>query len=251
MHEFTFTMSFYLHNAQKVRIDKTTGDVIFQTRTMSGCVYYFPLTFDQFMAFNDAITLMYNVNYMAKRHYPLGQNLWFYYNSHGASFYDNGNGKAVRLYFHFHNFNLYLTHLHHKLLSFLRNEDSGRVTGGRRRKRLIIDNAESCNDKISNSKRPLSIVVQPKTGFETPKKHCGKWNSLSCPTNNAIMSPAGQTDTVLSEWNDTNSCRRNESEIAAKHTWKDLPSPEPVCLTASTNSSDSMDCDQPGCRLSY
>ena len=193
------------------------------------------------MAFNDIIALICNVSHMSRQHYPLGQNLWFYYNSHDASFYDNG--KTVRLYFHFHNFNLYLTHLHHKLLSFLRNEDNGRVTGGTRRKRLIGGNVESRNDKISNSKRPLSIVVQPKTGFEAAKKHCEKWDSLSCSTNNAIMSPAEQTDAVLSEWNDTNSRRGNESGIATKHTWKDLPSPEPVCITTSTHALESMDSD--------
>lgn len=238
-------MSFYLHNSQKVRVDKTTGNVIFHTRTMGGCVYYFPLTFDQFMAFNDVIALICNVKRLSKSHYPLGQNLWFYYNSHDASFYDNG--KTDRLYFRFYNFHLYLTRLHHKLLSFLRNEEGERASGGKRRKHLIANrlryNGESCDDKISNRKRPLSIVVQPKTESEASREHCEKWDSLSCTSNNAILSHTGQADAVLPEWNDTNSRWRNDSKTTTMYSWKDLPSPEAVCIGAATHSFEPMDSD--------
>lgn len=244
-------MSFHMHITQKVKVDKSTGCIIFQTRTMSGCVYYFPLTFNQFMAFNDVITLIRNLNHhhhQSKGHYPLGQNLWFYYHSHSASFYDNG--KVTRVYFRFHDFNLYLSHLHHKLLSFLRNEDIGRATGGTRRKHLIANKSSDYDDKgrvdeISNCKRPLSIIVRPKTEFETSKEHSEKWNSLSRSTNDAIMSSAGQTDTVLPKWNNTDSCRRYESKTATTHTRGDLPSPESVCISDidHNHSFESMDSD--------
>ena len=106
-----------LQNTQKVRLDKEKQIVIFQTKTLTGCVYYFPLSLHQFLALDDVMAYI-CVHSNATGYYPLGQHIWLHYYYQGAILYDNM--KDARPYFKFDDFHLYKNRLHRKLLSFIR-----------------------------------------------------------------------------------------------------------------------------------
>ena len=237
LHVLFITMlhSFHLQNTQKVKIDKTTSVITFQTRTVSGCVYYFPLTLHQFLAFDDAIAVIKSVKYKISGSYPLGQNLWFYYDSHTSTLYNNNNHCP---YFRFQHFHLYLTRLHHKILSFLRKEANGRVN----RKRVFANNNDN-ECEIQNNKRSLPSVVQPTPGFETITNIGGKWKTVPCSPNDVIDSDTEQTDTILSKRKCANSRRRDDSSSATSHTCEDFSTSEEVYIDIASDFDQCMDCE--------
>ena len=229
--------SFHLQNTQKVKIDKTTRVIIFQTRTVSGCVYYFPLTFNQFLAFDDAIAIVKSVNYKISGSYPLGENLWFYYDSHIPTLYDNNHRH--RPYFRFQHFHLYLTRLHHKILSFLRKEVNGRV------KRIRSSVGKNDNDEceVQNNKRPLPSIVQPAPGLETITNDGGKWKTVPRSPNDAVDSDADEACAILPKRNCPNSRWRNDSSSLTSLTSQDFPTPEEVHIDISSDLPQCMDCE--------
>ena len=238
-----------LQNTQKVRLDKELETVIFQTKTLTGCVYYFPLTLNQFLALDDILAYI-SVHSTATGHYPLGQSIWLQYYYHGAILYDNM--KDGRPYFRFDDFHLYKNRLHRKLLSFLRHDNSD--AGGERgvkirnqvaatRKRHILSEEDGTDaSEASHRKRPLSIVLQPKTASEKTECVTQKCNTLFSSSNNADLPPSGQACSVFSKRNGAGTRRRSDSDIASSHTSLSASSPDILC-TEQWPSLGAMECD--------
>ena len=69
----------YMHSLQYATYVPEDRTVMFETRHASGRQCSFVLTRNQFLSFDNAIVLIEREN--AYGHYPLGQHIWFHYNT--------------------------------------------------------------------------------------------------------------------------------------------------------------------------
>ena len=131
-HNLSLTMTdlphcFALHNVQKVRVDKLKKALVFETECPNGSMYYFQMSRDQFLSFNDILPII--DQYDRPYNFPLGKEMWCRYTSnHNMIFYYCQ--KHVP-YFKFENFRQYKSFTHRRLLSFLRHD--GKQAVGLRR----------------------------------------------------------------------------------------------------------------------
>ena len=243
---FTMSCALRLQNTQKVRLDKEKRTVIFQTKTLTGCVYYFPLSVNQFLALDDILAYI-CMHPTATGYYPMGQNIWLHYYYQGAILYDNK--KDARPYFKFDDFQLYKNRLHRKLLSFLRHDDGRRVTKTRHRlvaarKRVLEGEEDDGNDtsKTPDRQRPLPSESQPKTGSQETEDNTTTCNTLPSSPNNVDLPVAGQTCSVLPKRHSPNTRRWDDSDSASSHTSFSVASPDVLCAERWSSLVE-MDCD--------
>ena len=217
-----------------------TSEVIFATRHASGHRYKFILTKNQFLSLHDAVALIQRNN--SYGHFPLGQSIWFHYNTWDASLYKDPIGKE-RVYFTFASFDEYLTYTHRRLLSLVRLNEvvptkpaRRRRRGGRqqmrRRQRKVGDDSIS-----SNNKRSLSIALRADDQSPASKRFRGrKRKATSRSADDVDMSHNGEESAVFSEWHCSNSRRECDSISSMSYTSQDLPSPQPVQFKSPTSS---------------
>ena len=249
------SVEFLLHNAQRASVDKSKSIITFETECLNGTVYYFHLSYDQFLALDDAITLICKGSRNA--HYPLGQKLWLHYFYVGAVIYDNM--KHGQPYFKFENFELYKRRIHRRLMSFIRRGRNGNVSGHagdairqrgesssgrlprwRTRRRQQCEESDESESEFPNSKRPLSVVLQPSHQSARTEKTYSMCGTSSRSTDNAVMSHPEETSSVLSERDYSNSCRWNDSLPVLSNFSGDI-SPPPT-IDFGDYSFDTMDC---------
>lgn len=223
----------YMQSVQHVTCHPMTERITFETRLANGRRFHFLLNKNQFLNFNDAVTLINKDN--SSGHFPLGQNTWFHYNAFDASFYKNKHGHG-RINFVFTSFDEYKNFTHDRLLSLVRLNDTPTVKrrdgrGGKRDEEA----------KPTSHKRPLSGTVQLSDQSPTTKRARRKpRKTTSRAANDAIMSHDDEESPVLPERYHSNTRRWCDSVSSFSSTSKDLPSPTAVRLD-SPYSSDTMD----------
>ena len=256
---FLFIMSgnFLLHNTQRVSVDKSKSIITFETECLNNAIYYFHLSYDQFLALDDAIALI--CKGCRNAYYPLGQKLWLHHFYVGAVIYDNM--KHGQSYFKFEYFEVYKSHIHRRLMSFIRatrNENvtahragdemrqgelrwspSGRLQWKRRGRRRCGETDES-ESELPDSKRPLSAAVQSSHQSARTEKSDSLCETSSRSTDNAVVSRPGEASSVLSQGDNSNSCRWNDSLPVSPNFPGDI-SPPPA-IDFGDYSSDTMEC---------
>ena len=194
----------YLHSLQSVTISRATEELIFTTRHVNGCWYYFPLTKNQFLNFDDILTLADSRDNMSG-HFPLGRNLWLHYSRNEVTLYCAN--KSNRPYFKFQSFPHYKKYVHERILPLFRLQNSAT---GRRRRHIDKRNGGS-RTSTSNYQRPLSSVVSPVPRSPTPKRVREGRETLSWSPDNVIVSPSKEESAFLPNRKDTNSRWRIDS----------------------------------------
>lgn len=192
----------YLHSLQSVTISQETEEVIFTTRHANGCWYYFPLTKNQFLNFNDILTLGDSQRHTSG-HFPLGKKLWLYYDDEVTLYRAS---KDNRPYFKFQSFPHYRRYVHERILSLLRPSNA---TMGRQRR--------SNRASHSNYQRSLPSVVQTVARSPSPKRFRGEWESLPRSTNDAVVPHPKEESAIFPQRNNTNSRWRIESSSSSEN----------------------------------
>ena len=215
-------MSYLLNNRQDVLVDESNSLVTFQTQHINGGEYYFHLTLQQFDSLNDAIILINSKSGL--RHFPLGRNMWLYYDGHQkAKLYIVNSFRHP--FFKFENFAHYKNNVHRKLMSLLRSTHVDglrkRGRGGRRlqqeRKRGVAKAGE----------HPHSYKVQSSHRLASAGADDRREQTLHGATDDANMSDVGDASAILSEWDNTNTRRQCEERD--------------TCETVSNDSVSSLD----------
>ena len=214
--------NFVMHAVQYASANARKSYILFETRTPSGQSFFFELSRNQFIAFNDVIILI-EEGGASNGDYPLGNGFWFHYKYYNEGvIYDAHASDKHPYYFKFTNLKQYLKGAHRQLLSFL--SDEGEENGGRsrRRKRYLPSEAR---------KRSLSNKAESAHKFGEYEETTSKWKTPSRSTINADVSYEGEDGAVLSKWNDTNSGRRNNSPTFSADTSDDQSNITEVCLS--------------------
>ena len=206
----------YLHSLQSVTISQETEEVIFTTRHTNGRWYYFPLTKNQFLNFNDILTLGDSQRHTSG-HFPLGKKLWLYYDTEVTLYRAS---KDNRPHFKFQSFPHYRRYVHERILSLLR---SSNAPMGRQRRSNRASNAAMGKQRRSNrasrsiNQRSLPGVVQTVARSPSPKRLRGEWESLPRSTNDAVVSHPKEESAIFPQRNNTNSRWRIESSSSSEN----------------------------------
>ena len=191
----------YLHAIQSVTISREK--VVFTTRHGNGCCYYFILPKNQFLNFDDILTLTNSQNHISG-HFPLGKNFWLHYAEKVTLYIAS---KDNRPYFTFQCFSEYKKFTHERILLLLRLSDA--AVGRQRVKR--IGGRGGSRPVSSNHQRSLPSVVQTVHQSPRAKRVRGEWESVPRAADDVVMSNPEEEGAVLPERKNTNSRWRIES----------------------------------------
>ena len=124
MRHVNFTIGSVHH---RVFVDRHLKTVTFQSEHENGQTHFFSLSQYQFQALNDTMLLIDKCP--MKGRFPLGQNMWLSYHYPCVALLRASNGGCYT----FPNFNYYKSHIHHRLVSFLRRDANGKDDNRRRK----------------------------------------------------------------------------------------------------------------------
>ena len=240
------TARFNLICSQKLDITDNKTLITLSTQTINGHMHYFHLTRNQFLALDDALTLI-----DAKCGYtdfPLGQNIWFHYNYHKAVIYDAM--QYGQSYFKFMNFQLYKRRSHRRVMSFLRSRSRRTVTPTRgvKRRRITREDDDDFDGEgqCANRQRPLSVAVRPTTEPSTVEGATARGSTVHGAANDAVVSPDGKARAVFPKRNDSSVGRQHDIKSFRAAPWDDLQTPDIFLDESSDTDCDScltMDCE--------
>ena len=215
----------YLHSLQSATVNKKRTEITFETRHANGCHYYFSLSRNQFLAFDDVFFLI-DSSDCTHGHFPLGENLWFYYSANEATLYVASNDK--RPYFTFESFSQYKRFAHQRILSLLRLKEETKVSVSRRE-----NGGKGRRRGTPNHKRPISTVMQSANRCDATKRVRGERKTLSRAADDAVMPHMREEGAVLPERNSSNSRWRIDSSSSSESESDDLLSFDAVQTPAS------------------
>ena len=233
------TTCFNLLGTQKIDINENKSLITLLTQSINGHTYYFHLTREQYLAFDDTLTLINDNQHITD--FPLGQNIWFHHDYQKSIIYDPT--QYGQSYFRFINFQLYRRRIHWRVMSFLRSRSKPKVTSQRGVKRARRTSA-SDDDYYSegpsaNHQRPLSIAVRPAPKPQTTEDSTSKRAASYGATYNAVMSNDGKTSDVFSQRYNSGACGQYDTDTFRRTAISDPPTPDNIHL----GECDDSDCD--------
>lgn len=217
---------FNLHSIKSVTVDELKTVIIFETLFVNGHVYYFSMTKDEFLNFDEALFLISKDNFQGN--IPIGDDIWF-------SYFHKRQGYEIKLWkqrkdrilyfdFDYDSFNEYKKTVHWKLFSFLRLKAT---EYDERRKRQKRNRYKSRHDKSIHDKCPLSNE-DSRSYQSTRNGETSERETSSGATNNVNMSFVNKTSSVLSKWSDSTTRRKHISSDNEASDIDYLSSPETV-----------------------
>ena len=239
---------FSMHHVQMASVDRSKSLVTFETRDIHQRRFYFTLTREQFLAFDDVIQLLKREDRYG--HFPLGDDMWFHYSEYGGKIYEYNRDA----YWKFISLTQYKKHVHQRLMSFFRCKDEwvshpqrGRKRRlHRRRVRAMRDDDIGDEDqypKSSKCKRTLSTSLCPSTQSSASGSAC-EWEASPRPTDNVLMSPIWKESAFLSKREHSSSGRKNDVRNSPPTPSKDFSfAQSPLCEVSDSPLSASMDCE--------